>query len=147
MTFTLSAGGLSCFMITHSTARRLRFFGVRMQPNRGSMFPDAGGACMELCGYLVIAALFCRDRVARVGGADMTRACPSSSNTQGRIYGGPRSGSSPRQGPYAAGRKAERAKQAEAGCGVAISLTRSTEVPMLPTELLPRRRTSTVLGS
>lgn len=34
-----------------------RLFGVRMQPNNGGMFPDAGGALMELCGYIVAALL------------------------------------------------------------------------------------------
>lgn len=30
-----------------------RLFGVRMQPSNGSMFPDAGGAILEIGGYLV----------------------------------------------------------------------------------------------
>ncbi len=34
-----------------------RLFGVRMQPQRGSMFPDMGGALMELGGYLAAAFL------------------------------------------------------------------------------------------
>jgi len=29
-----------------------RIWGVRMQPNRGHLFPDIGGALFELCGYL-----------------------------------------------------------------------------------------------
>jgi hypothetical protein len=30
-----------------------RIWGVRMQPNNGSMFPDAAGALFELLGYVV----------------------------------------------------------------------------------------------
>ncbi len=34
-----------------------RLFGVRMQPNRGGMFPDAAGAFIEIGGYLVMTLL------------------------------------------------------------------------------------------
>lgn len=34
-----------------------RLFGVRMQPQRGSMYPDMGGGLIELGGYLVAALL------------------------------------------------------------------------------------------
>jgi hypothetical protein len=58
MTFTLSVGWwLVPAIITIALLVGWRLFGVRMQPNRGSMFPDAGGALMELCGYLVATLL------------------------------------------------------------------------------------------
>lgn len=34
-----------------------RLFGVRMEPSRGSMFPDAAGLLVEIGGYLVAALL------------------------------------------------------------------------------------------
>lgn len=34
-----------------------RVFGVRMQPQGGSMFPDTVGALVEMAGYLVAALL------------------------------------------------------------------------------------------
>lgn len=58
MTITLSLGWwLAPAILSVVLLVGWRIFGVRMQPNNSSMFPDAGGALMELCGYLVAALL------------------------------------------------------------------------------------------
>lgn len=54
MTLTLAHGWwLAPATFTVAMLLAWRLFGARMQPSRGNMFPDAGGALLELCGYLV----------------------------------------------------------------------------------------------
>jgi hypothetical protein len=54
MTFTVSLGWwLAPAIFTVAILLAWRLFGVRMRPLQGSMFPDAGGALMEIGGYLV----------------------------------------------------------------------------------------------
>jgi len=54
MTFTLYFGWwIVPALFTVTVIAGWRLFGVRMQPKGGSMFPDAGGALMELLGYAI----------------------------------------------------------------------------------------------
>lgn len=58
MTFTIALGWwLAPMAFTIATLVCWRLFGVRMQPNNGGMFPDAGGALMEIGGYLFVLLL------------------------------------------------------------------------------------------
>lgn len=59
MTFHVSLGWwLLPLSVTVFLIFGWRLFGVRMQPQRGSMFPDLGGALIEGGGYLVAVLLF-----------------------------------------------------------------------------------------
>lgn len=52
MTFTISFGWwMAPTLVTLLTFLAAWAFGPKMQPQRGSMFPDIGGALMELLSY------------------------------------------------------------------------------------------------
>lgn len=54
MTFTLNFGWwLAPALFTVTVMAAWRLFGARMRPQNGSMFPDVGGALMELLGYAI----------------------------------------------------------------------------------------------
>lgn len=54
MTLSLTLGWwIAPATLTATLLTAWRLFGVRMQPNNGGMFPDMGGALMELLGYVV----------------------------------------------------------------------------------------------
>jgi hypothetical protein len=58
MTFTISFGWwLVPAFVTVCAFSANRLFGARMGPQNGSMFPDIGGALMELLGYVAALAV------------------------------------------------------------------------------------------
>lgn len=58
MTFTIALGyWLIPVAITLALFLGWRLFGVRMQPQNGSMFPDVAGGLLEVGGYAVVVLL------------------------------------------------------------------------------------------